>query len=147
MFITHENFRAPFANLMDDDLASWRMVSHNAPFTWLYVYNEVLVPSENGPVPVAKFLLMYNPLHIDVLIEKQGDGGRVLSVTLMKAPSEGELHYQSCVVKRILSFKSDKGMPRHVYEVDVPGVIYSHGPPGPTDELEVLFDAGSIREF
>jgi hypothetical protein len=107
----------------------------------------VLVPTENGIVPDAKFLLMYNPFNIDTLIEAQGDSGRVLSVTLMKPPSDGGLHYQSCVVNRILRFKSDKGLPRHVYEVDFQGMCYSHGRPSPTDKLEVLFDAGNIRDF
>jgi hypothetical protein len=147
MFITHENFRVPFANLTDNDLTSWRIVSHNAPFTWLYIYNEVLVPTENGVVPEAKFLLMYNPFQIDTLIEGQGGRGRLLSVTLMKPPSEGGVHYQSCVVNRILRFKLDKGAPGLIYEIDLQGIWYPHGRPSPTDELEVIFDASNIREF
>lgn len=147
MFITHENFRAPFANLMDDDLMSWRMVSHNSPFSWLYICNEVLVPTESGPVPEAKYLMMYSPLSLDALIDAQKGRGRVLSVILMKPPSEGDFNYQPCVVNRILRFKSDKGMPRHVYEVDYQGTCYSHGRPSSTDQLEVLYDAGNIRDF
>jgi len=147
MFITHEQFRAQLANLMDDDLSSWRAIKHNSAFSWWYVCNEFLVPSENGVVAETEYLMMYHPFNIDALIDAQGDRGRVLSVLFMKPPAEGTTHYQPCVVNRILRFKSKEGMPRHAYEIESQEMWYSHGRPKVTDELEVVFDAGNIREF
>ena len=144
MFITHEKFRNLFSNLMDDDLYSWRLVSHNHAFPWLYVCNEVFVPTESGVVPDVKHLMMQDPLQLDTLIEAQLGIGRVLSVLLMRAPAKGESQYRPCSVQRVLRFKSESGDPRHVYEIDDQSLCYPYGEPRPEDELEVVFDVGNL---
>ncbi|TPG84743.1 hypothetical protein EAH74_12005 [Pseudomonas mandelii] len=144
MFITHEKFRNLFSNLMDDDLYSWRLVSHNNAFTWLYVCNEVLVPTGSDVIPAVKHLMMHDPLQLDTLIEAQSEIGRVLSVLLMRAPAQGGTQYRPCTVQRVLRFKSESGDPRHVYEIDDKTSCYSHGKPLAGDELKVVFDAGNL---